>query len=202
LRHDPVHFAQLVSLACHDLRTPLATAQGFAKTLLRAPVDGEQSARWLGMIDEASAQMADLLDDLSLVARIQSGRYEPVLREADSFELARAAAERLDPPARVSGDGALVETDPEAAARALAGLARCALRHGGLDAVELAVAGAEVRLAPVPEQVAPILLGEELQDLGAAVGTTVLRALGGDVAVSDGAALVTLSAAAATAGDP
>ena len=28
-------FAQLVSLACHDLRTPLATATGFAHTLQR-----------------------------------------------------------------------------------------------------------------------------------------------------------------------
>lgn len=189
MSHDPVHFARLVSLACHDLRTPLATAQGFAKTLLRTGPDAEQSVRWLGMIDEASTQMAELLDDLSLVARIQAGRYEPVLREADTLALARSAADRLGEGYAAAGSGAAIETEPDAVTRALASFARAALRHGGVPSVSLAVSARQVRILPVEAGVAPILLGEELKDLGAAVGTSLVRALGGEVA-PDGAALV------------
>ena len=32
---DDATFARLVSLACHDVRTPLATVHGFVKTLER-----------------------------------------------------------------------------------------------------------------------------------------------------------------------
>ena len=64
-------FPSLVSLACHDLRTPLATVQGFAKTLLRLEdLDAEKSARYLGLIDAASDELVELLDLVSLAARI------------------------------------------------------------------------------------------------------------------------------------
>ena len=79
------------------------------------------------------------------------------------------------------GNGGGVTVDPEAAEIALAGLANCALRHGGLDRVELRVAGGEIAIAPVKPSVAPIILGEDLRDLGAAVGVRILEALGGSV---------------------
>ena len=107
--HNDTSFARLVSLACHDVRTPLATVHGFAKTLTRT-VDLEAPAdRYVEMIEAASTQMAELLDELSLVARIEDGRYDPALREADTLALAHAAAERLgEDRVRVSGDGATI----------------------------------------------------------------------------------------------
>src|SRR5580765_1928105 len=80
-------FPQSVSLACHDLRTPLATVSGFAKTLLRADGLDGRTERFVGMIDDASEQLAKLLDELGVLARIESGRYEPPLLEADTLEL-------------------------------------------------------------------------------------------------------------------
>src|ERR1035437_7691152 len=87
-------FARLVSLACHDVRTPLATVHGFAKTLTRSAELEAPADRYVEMIAAASSQMAELLDELSLVARIEAGRYEPALREADTLALAHAAAGR------------------------------------------------------------------------------------------------------------
>jgi signal transduction histidine kinase len=172
-------FARLVSLACHDLRTPLATVSGFAKTLTRMDVE-DQLARYLGMIDAASGQLADLLDDLGLVARIEAGRWEPLLAEVDSLELARAAAEPLE-GFEVGGTGAQVGVDEEAAGRAVRGLARCALRHGGLERAELRADGPSLVVSPVTSETAAICLGRELRDLGAAVGVRVVDALGGSV---------------------
>ena len=177
-------FARLVSLACHDLRTPLATVHGFATTLARAGDLEPPADRYVEMIDAASAQIAELIDELSLAARIESDRYDPTPREADALELAQAAAARLgEERVQVSGSGAALETDAEAVERGLAALFQSALRHGGLDSVEVEVDGAQVRLSPVTAASAPVVLGEDLRDLGAAVAVRLVRRLGGSVAI-------------------
>jgi signal transduction histidine kinase len=181
---DDSDFARLVSLACHDLRTPLATVHGFATTLARSGELEPPADRYVEMIDAASAQLAELIEELSLAARIESGRYDPAPREADTLELAQAAAARLgEERVHVTGSGAAVETDADAVERGLAALFQSALRHGGLDSVEVEVDGAELRLSRVTPASAPVVLGEDLRDLGAAVAVRLVRRLGGSVAI-------------------
>src|SRR5438477_12291234 len=108
-------FARLVSLAAHDLRTPLATIHGFAQTLIRMGDLGEPKQKYMEMIDTASRQLAELLDELGTAARIEGGSYDPSLQPVDTLELAQTAAEQLgEERVRVSGDGAEVHVDPEA----------------------------------------------------------------------------------------
>ena len=180
---EDTSFARLVSLGLHDLRTPLATLHGFTRMLARVDDLGEPAATYVGMMETASAQLADLLDDLGIVARIEAGRYDPPLQDADTLTLARNAAQLVGDEAAASGAGATVRVDPDAATRALRGLARCALRHGGLREVRLAADGATVSIAPVVAQAAPIVMGEELRDLGAAIGQRIVTALGGSAAL-------------------
>jgi signal transduction histidine kinase len=169
-------------LACHDLRTPLATVHGFAHTLARVETLDETSSQYVGMIGTASSQIAELLDELSVAARLAAGRYEPPRRAVDTLELASGAAERLGAErVAVTGEGEELELDVDAVDRGVSALARCALRHGGVERVELEVRGAELLLAPVTPAAAPVLLGEDLRDLGAAVAVRVIRAGGGSV---------------------
>src|SRR6266536_3369917 len=91
---DDTYFARLVSLACHDVRTPLATVHGFALTLMRTAELAPPTDRYVEMIGQASAQMAELLDELALVARSEARRYEPARRDADTLARAHGAAER------------------------------------------------------------------------------------------------------------
>jgi signal transduction histidine kinase len=175
-------FPELVSIACHDLRTPLATVYGFSRTLGRLGLDAPAS-RYVEMIDAASEQLGELLDQLSMVARIASGRYEPSLTEVDSLALAReAAAELGEDRVLVSGEGGGVRVEPEATRRALVHLARAAARHGGHESVTIAVRGSELELSPLSRSAAPVLLGEELRELGAAAAGVLIRALGGSLA--------------------
>src|SRR5947199_10288911 len=179
---EETRFARLVSLACHDLRTPLATVVGFAHTLTRQGGLEGPAARYVGMIAAAAEQLGGLVDGLSLGARIEAGRYDPVRREADTLELARAAARQLgEERVAVSGEGAAIETDVDATERSVAALAQCALRHGGLEQVGLEVRGALLELSPVTKSSAPVLLGDELRDLGAAVAGIAIRAQGGSL---------------------
>src|SRR5277367_6039267 len=85
-------FPRLVSLACHDLRTPLATIGGFAKTLNRAGELDGSSIHFIELIDAAAEQMTELLELLALAARIEGGRYEPALTTADTLQLASHGA--------------------------------------------------------------------------------------------------------------
>jgi hypothetical protein len=90
-----------------------------------------------------------------------------------------------------TGEGARVRVDVEAVQRALGSLALAARRHGGV-AVGVSVAGATVAIEPVVEAAGPVVLGEEMKDLGAAVAVRVVRALGGEVALEGERLVVTL----------
>jgi signal transduction histidine kinase len=181
---DETTFPKLVSLACHDLRTPLATVYGFARTITGAQGLDPKLAGYSEMIETAARQLAELLDELSLAARIEAGRYDPKLLPVSTAGLAASAAATLGSErVVVSGEGANVETDPEAMRRSVSALVQCALRHGGLEEVALVADGPELRVTPITSASAPVVLGEDLRDLGAAVAVMHVRRLGGSVAV-------------------
>jgi signal transduction histidine kinase len=175
-------FAQLVALACHDLRTPLATASGFARTLERVDEIGQPAGRYVEMIGAATDQLAALLDLLSVAARIEAGRFDAQRRPATTREVADAAAGKLENErVSVAGEGTQVATDPDWAAVAVSALAEAARRHGGLERITMNVDGSELSITPIVDRAGVIAIGDELRDFAAAVGTRVLRAGGAAV---------------------
>ena len=185
-------FAHLTSIACHDLRTPLATVYGFARTLARLELE-EPAKRYVEMIEAASAQVGELLEELTLVARIESGRFDPPLAEVDSLALARAAAGELEEERVVlGGEGATLRVPEAELRRGLSQLMRAALRHGGLESVEVVVRGVELEVGPVTRTSAPVLTGVELRELGAAAAVALIEALGGSLRIEGDRLLVCL----------
>lgn len=69
-----------IGIAAHELRSPLAVLKGFTQTLLMqtARGNGPALADWqleaLQSIEQASLRMAELIDDLLDVTRLQAGR--------------------------------------------------------------------------------------------------------------------------------
>ncbi len=181
-------FARLVALGCHDLRTPLATVNGFAKTLIEQGELAGREARFVEMIDEAAGQMTGLLDDLGLAARIAAGRYEPVLVEVDTLELASSPAGRI----LTLGRGEAVETDAGPVRRGLEALALAAARYGGVASVTWTVTGREFLLAPLTADAVPVVTGESPRDLGALVARMAIERLGGTLTVAGEALRVLL----------
>ncbi len=70
---------QFVADASHELRTPLTTIAGYAELARRHPDDPEAAATALAKVEEESARMTALVEDLLLLARLDSGR--PLARE-------------------------------------------------------------------------------------------------------------------------
>lgn len=86
-------FASAVS---HELRTPLTSIKGFAVTLRGKPnMEPELRERFLEIIDQEADRLVTLIEDLLVMARIESGRVivehapvdvAPIIREAvESF---------------------------------------------------------------------------------------------------------------------
>jgi hypothetical protein len=87
-----------------------------------------------------------------------------------------------------------VLVDVDGTQRGVAALAQAALRHGGLEQIDLRVDGVMLTIGPVTASSGPVLLGVELRDLGAAVGVRVIQANGGSVALDGERLAVTLPA--------
>ena len=174
-------------LACHDLRTPLATVHGFAQTLARTEGHDETTARYLEMINAAATQLAELIDELSL-ARADRGR--PLRPGAAGGRHARARAgrrrtarRRARAPSRATGRRSRSTPRPPSGRSPRSRSARCAT--AAWSEVELAVRGAELALSPITPASAPVVLGEDLRDLGAAVAVRVVQRARRGVAVDD-----------------
>ena len=78
---------QFVADASHELRTPLTTIKGYAELARRRPEDAAAVLAALDKVESESGRMTSLVEDLLLLARLDSGR--PIERRAG----------RPDPPA-------------------------------------------------------------------------------------------------------
>ena len=88
---------QFVADASHELRTPLTTIAGYTELARRRP-DDENLRTALGKVEEESARMTSLVEDMLLLARLDGGR--PLDREP--VDLTRLLVEAVD-DARVVG---------------------------------------------------------------------------------------------------
>jgi two-component system phosphate regulon sensor histidine kinase PhoR len=83
-----------VANVSHELRTPLSLIKSAAETLIDGGKDNPEVApRFLEIIDKQSSRLTLLIDDLLLLARLDSDRVELHLEPID---LRRAAQEALD----------------------------------------------------------------------------------------------------------
>lgn len=89
---------EFISLAAHELKTPVTKLRGFAQLELRrlqqqAEVDPERVRRALQVIDEQSGRLAFLVERVLEVALIEAGRLELALQTADVAALARGVVQ-------------------------------------------------------------------------------------------------------------
>src|SRR4051794_11070574 len=190
---DAPRFPAQVAVACHDLRTPLATVYGFARTLERLGGLDERQMRYLGMVVAGAQELTRLIDDLAILTRLERGT-QPVERgRVDLTELidvvATEAAERHAPGRTIyapnHGRG-FADTDHRLAQAALSGLVDGALRlDPHADQVELRADGSSVLLGPLSDG-ALELYGQADRDLRLAAARATLDALEARVAVEPG----------------
>ena len=82
-----------VSIASHELRTPMTTLMGYSELLLMDEPGPEVRREWFGLINAESKRLTEILDELLDVARINSGivrvNPQPVALGALAAEVVR-----------------------------------------------------------------------------------------------------------------
>ncbi len=159
---------RFVSIASHELRTPIARVKGYAEMLLAAHSDGdltdEQLVRSLRRINHASDRLTTLVRDLLDVSKIRTGANLPMrLRSVDLVELLREVVGRYQE--QISGTGHLlldivgtpsqVSADPDRIEQVLTNLLDNALKYSP--------DGADLRVRVQPKARGVLL---EVQDHG------------------------------------
>ena len=86
---------QFVADASHELRTPLTTIAGYTELARRRPDDPATTRTALDKVEEESARMTSMVEDLLLLARLDSGR--PL--ERHPVDLSRLLSRRSPTPA-------------------------------------------------------------------------------------------------------
>lgn len=83
-----------VANVSHEFKTPLTAIQGFAETLLGGALeDPKNNRRFLGIIRDHAARLAQLTDDLLKLARIEAGKLEVEFSSVNLMELIERCAE-------------------------------------------------------------------------------------------------------------
>ena len=90
-------FAEMISKIAHELRSPLTTLQGFSATLVKRwdRFTDAQRFQFVQTIHKDAERMGRIVSEVLDLARLESGRLELRLMDADLEEVAREAARHL-----------------------------------------------------------------------------------------------------------
>ncbi len=159
-----------LNMAAHELRTPLTVMRGYLSMMAEGTF-GDLPEAWTAPLDllrEKCDELARLVDELLLAARVETGRVAVNPRQVDLNELARRAVESVRPRARalnaaVRFEGArrplMVAADPELVLRLLDALLSNSLAYSGDEP------WIRVRVRAAPQRQAEV----EVEDRGSGI---------------------------------
>jgi PAS domain S-box-containing protein len=152
--------SEFVATASHELRTPMTSISGAARTLLRREDDlePEQHRSLLEMIVEESDRLARIVDQILLASRIEAGELDVVAAPCDAREIVSSVLDtaRLRAPRGIElvvdapGDVPAVACDSDRLRQVLVNLVDNAIKYspgGGEVRVELTDADGMLRFA-------------------------------------------------------
>jgi PAS domain S-box-containing protein len=141
---------RLVSTVSHELRTPLTTISAAVEHLRTGEADADELDRYLAMIERNALRLNDLVEDLLVLGRVESGLLELRFAPVDPAGIARDVVTEEAPAAATQGirlvlyteDGPRIEADAARLRQVLQNLVSNAVKFGPRGSV------VEVRAEP------------------------------------------------------
>lgn len=96
--------SEFVAITSHELRTPITSIRGFARTLAERldEISDEEAREFLSVIDVQSERLARLVNDLLVVSRIEARRLEFKLQDVDVTPFLERVGASFDGKGRVT----------------------------------------------------------------------------------------------------
>lgn len=127
---------EFVSLASHELRTPMSTLLGFSELLLHRETDAETTRSWIEVIHRDSQRLTTIIDDMLDIARIQSGKMEARIESLglgtvvdETVSRAQMSTERHDLQTAIPVDLPRVRADRDKLSQVLTNLLTNAIKY-------------------------------------------------------------------------
>ncbi len=180
LQAEAANRAKSVFLAnmSHEIRTPLNVLTGMGYLIRREGVTARQ-AQWLEKIEQASAHLLEVIDDILDLSKIEAGKLTLQQEPVDVAALVAAVASMLG--GRMQGAPVQLQVDTEAFEEPLLGDATRltqALLNYGTNAVKFTDQGTIVlRARRVSQTERSALVRFEVQDSGIGIAPEVLGRL-------------------------
>jgi signal transduction histidine kinase len=92
-----------VSMAAHELRSPLTAIRGYIDIVKDSPELSEKNKGFLGRVDQSARQLNTLVGDILDVARLQEGRMSFSYSSVDATDALSAVVESFTHPAEEKG---------------------------------------------------------------------------------------------------
>jgi signal transduction histidine kinase len=150
--------SDFVATASHELRTPMTSIYGAARTLLRDDIELSTDRRrtFVEMIATESGRLSRIVDDILLASRLDAGRVDVATKSCDAGELTRNVVDTAQMRApsnvklRIEAPQELPEiaADPDRLRQVLVNILDNAIKYspdGGEVVVSLAVDDGQVR---------------------------------------------------------
>ena len=142
---------QLLSMASHDLRTPLTSIQGYLEMVLNGSLGNvpDDQREFLEVAHRNTQQLTKLVRDLLDLARIEAGRFPLERQSVDVATVLEAVLEILEPRAVIKGlqigadvapDCPRVDADPERLHQVLLNVVDNAIKFTDQGAVRITTA--------------------------------------------------------------
>ena len=148
--------SEFLSTAAHELRAPLTSILGFSEILLERKLDNERQNKFLKIINQEAQGLADLINDLLDISRIESGRGFKIkkapleLRKIilENVDLFKSQTDKHDFKVNIPRDLVSIEADEEKIDQVMENLISNAIKfspQGGKITVSVKQAGGEVK---------------------------------------------------------
>lgn len=166
LAHTEATRQRLLADLAHELRTPLATIEGYHEGIADGVIEADPAT--IEVLADATSRLRRLVDDVSLVSRAEEGRLPLDRRRLDAREVVTNALDAARPAAETAGVAlahdlpdtpVTVFADPDRLAQVLANLLTNALDHTS--------AGGSVTIRATGDERRAVI---DVSDTGAGIG--------------------------------